>query len=123
MSSTGQGVEGLYQYFQHDGEHLRVEYPELSRMQFADGILVPDELWEPILSQYSGFLAGETLSEVVQTYLGIMRPQGTANARLGSLMPLVSPIVVTRNRAGYVIDRLIVVNEYVGRPDGLFGGI
>ena len=37
-------------------------------------------------------------------------------------MPAVSPMVVTRNRAGYFVDWLKVVNEDVGRPDRLFGG-
>ena len=88
----------------------------------TDGMLVPDELWNPVVSQYNGFLTGEPLSKEGQIYIGMMRAHGTSNAGLGSLMPAVSPMVVTRNRDGYVVDWLKVVNEDVGRPDGLFGG-
>ena len=46
-------------------------------------------------------------------YLGMIRAHRTANAGLGSLMPLVSPMVATLNRTGYAMDRLNVVTEYV----------
>ena len=55
-------------------------------------------------------------------YLGMMRKYGTPNTGLGCLMPAVSPMVVTRNQAGYVTDRLRVVSQFVGRPGGMFGG-
>ena len=48
--------------------------------------------------------------------LGMMRNYGTPNTGIGCLMPAVSPMVITRNRAGYVTDRLRVVSQFVGRP-------
>jgi hypothetical protein len=113
ITLAGKGVEGLYWYFQHARENLRVEYPELGRVQSADGMLVPDELWELVVSQYNGFLAGEPLSEAGKMYLGMMQGHGTANTGLGSLMPLVSLIVLTRNQASYVVYRLNVVSKHV----------
>ena len=54
--------------------------------------------------------------------LGMMRNYGTPNTVLECLMLAVSPMVITRNRAGYVTDRLRVVSQFVGRPGGMFGG-
>ena len=54
--------------------------------------------------------------------LGMMRNYGTPNTGIGCLMSAVSPMVITRNRAGYVTDRLRVVSQFVGRPGGMFGG-
>ena len=85
-------------------------------------MLVPNALWDPVVSQYSGFLAGEPLLEGGQMYLVVIRALRNANSGLGSLMPLVSTMMLTRNQADYGVDRLNVVNEYVGRPNGLFGG-
>ena len=122
ISSAGQGVEGLYRYFQHAGEHLRVEYPALGRMQSADGMFIPDELWNPVVGQFSGFPRGNPISEEGQMNLGMMRDFGTSDTGIGCLMPAVTPMLITRNRAGYVTDRLRVVGQEVGRPEGMFGG-
>ena len=54
--------------------------------------------------------------------LGMMRHFGTPNTGIRCLMPAVSPMVITRNRAGCVTDRLRVVSQFVGRPGGMFGG-
>ena len=85
-------------------------------------MLVPNALWDPVVSQYSGFLTGEPLLEGGHMYLVVIRAHRNANSGLGSLMPLVSTMMLTRNQADYGVYRLNVVNEYVGRPNGLFGG-
>ena len=55
-------------------------------------------------------------------YLVMIRAHGNAHSGLGSLMPLVSTHMLTCNQADYGVYRLNVVSEYVGRPNGLFGG-
>jgi hypothetical protein len=122
ISSAGQGVEGLYRYFQHAGDHLRNEYPALGRIQSADGMFVPEELWNPVVGQFSGFPHGDPISEEGQMNLGMMRNFGSPDTGIGCLMPAVTPMLVTRNRAGYVTDRLRVVALNIGRPEGMFGG-